>query len=67
MSWEVDGTEVTEGVLTGAEEEKSGGYGRSSVLTLSEASWEEGEVYTCRVSHDESSQSAVVRRSQCGN
>ncbi|TWW53014.1 hypothetical protein D4764_0132470, partial [Takifugu flavidus] len=26
VSWEVDGTEVTEGVLTTSEEEKSGSY-----------------------------------------
>ena len=53
VSWTLDGSEVTEGVLTSAESQQDDGrYSRSSVLTLSKARWEEGEVYVCRVTHD---------------
>uniref|UniRef100_A0A4W5MBG7 Ig-like domain-containing protein n=1 Tax=Hucho hucho TaxID=62062 RepID=A0A4W5MBG7_9TELE len=65
VSWEVDGAEVKEGVLTTTEEEKGGRYSRSSTLTLSKARWEEGEVYTCRVAHDDISDSAAFRKSHC--
>uniref|UniRef100_A0A667ZXD3 Ig-like domain-containing protein n=1 Tax=Myripristis murdjan TaxID=586833 RepID=A0A667ZXD3_9TELE len=51
VSWEVDGTEVTEGVLTSSEEEKSGRYSSSSTLTLSRDRWLQGELYSCRVAH----------------
>ncbi|KAK3517623.1 hypothetical protein QTP70_013428 [Hemibagrus guttatus] len=43
VSWTVDGSEVTNGVLTSAEEEKSGRYSRSSTLTISKDLWEKGE------------------------
>ncbi|CAB1346107.1 unnamed protein product, partial [Coregonus sp. 'balchen'] len=59
----VNGEEVTEGVLTTTEEEKGGLYSHSSTLTLSKALWVEGEVYTCRVTHDDTSDSAAFRRS----
>ncbi|XDV52391.1 hypothetical protein PO909_021123 [Leuciscus waleckii] len=52
VSWTLDGSEVTEGVLTSAESQQDGRYSRSSVLTLSKARWEEGELYVCRVTHD---------------
>uniref|UniRef100_A0A4W5JF38 Ig-like domain-containing protein n=1 Tax=Hucho hucho TaxID=62062 RepID=A0A4W5JF38_9TELE len=67
VSWEVDGAEVKEGVLTTTEEEKDGHFSRSSTLTLSKARWEEGEVYTCRVAHDETSDSAAFRKSHCSD
>uniref|UniRef100_A0A674B0Z8 Ig-like domain-containing protein n=1 Tax=Salmo trutta TaxID=8032 RepID=A0A674B0Z8_SALTR len=65
VSWEVDEAEVKDGVLTTTEEEKGGRYSRSSTLTLSKARWEEGEVYTCRVAHDDTSDLATFRKSQC--
>jgi hypothetical protein len=65
VSWEVDRAEVKEGVLTTTEEEKGGRYSRSNTLTLSKARWEEGEMYTCRVDHDDTSYSAPFRRSHC--
>uniref|UniRef100_A0A8C7DA13 Ig-like domain-containing protein n=1 Tax=Oncorhynchus kisutch TaxID=8019 RepID=A0A8C7DA13_ONCKI len=65
VSGEVDGEEEKEGVLTTTEEEKDGRYSRSSTLTLSKAGWEEGEVYTCRVTHDKTGDSATFRKSQC--
>ncbi|CDQ91878.1 unnamed protein product [Oncorhynchus mykiss] len=65
VSWEVDGAEVKEGVLTTTEEETGGRYSCSSTLTLSKARWEEGEVYTCRVAHDDTSDSAAFRKSHC--
>ncbi|CDQ71759.1 unnamed protein product [Oncorhynchus mykiss] len=65
VSWEVDGAEVKKGVLTTTEEEKGGRYSRSSTLTLSKARWEEGEVYTCRVAHDDTSDAAAFRKSHC--
>ncbi|KAI2644055.1 Immunoglobulin lambda-like polypeptide 5 [Labeo rohita] len=52
VSWTLDGSEVTDGVQTSAESERGGRYSRSSVLTLSKASWEKGELYVCRVTHD---------------
>ncbi|XP_051741004.1 immunoglobulin lambda-1 light chain-like [Ctenopharyngodon idella] len=52
VSWTLDGSEVTEGVVTSAESQRDGRYSRSSVLTLSKARWEKGEVYVCRVTHD---------------
>uniref|UniRef100_A0A674DHB8 Ig-like domain-containing protein n=1 Tax=Salmo trutta TaxID=8032 RepID=A0A674DHB8_SALTR len=65
VSWEVDGVEVKEGVLTTTAEEKGGRYSRSSTLTLSKARWEEGELYTCRVANDDTSDSAAFRKSHC--
>uniref|UniRef100_A0A3B1K3T9 Ig-like domain-containing protein n=1 Tax=Astyanax mexicanus TaxID=7994 RepID=A0A3B1K3T9_ASTMX len=47
VSWTVDGSEVKDGVLTSAEEEKNGRYSRSSTLTLSKALWEQGEEFIC--------------------
>uniref|UniRef100_A0A673VNP3 Ig-like domain-containing protein n=1 Tax=Salmo trutta TaxID=8032 RepID=A0A673VNP3_SALTR len=63
--WEVDGLEVSQGVVTSPEEEKEGLYRRSSTLTLSKAGWEQGELYTCRVSHFQHTQASPLRRSQC--
>uniref|UniRef100_A0A8K9V757 Ig-like domain-containing protein n=1 Tax=Oncorhynchus mykiss TaxID=8022 RepID=A0A8K9V757_ONCMY len=65
VSWEVDGLEVSQGVVTSPEEEKEGLYRRSSILTLSKAGWEQGELYTCRVSHFQHTQASPLRRSQC--
>ncbi|KAK3521125.1 hypothetical protein QTP86_013009 [Hemibagrus guttatus] len=45
VSWTVDGSEVKNGVLTSAEEEKYGRYSRSSTLTLSKDLWEKGEEF----------------------
>ena len=66
VSWEVDGKEATAGVLTSEEAEKDGLYGCSSTLTLSRASWEQGEVFTCRVSHEGDARSSEIARAQCG-
>uniref|UniRef100_A0A674N4E4 Ig-like domain-containing protein n=1 Tax=Takifugu rubripes TaxID=31033 RepID=A0A674N4E4_TAKRU len=65
VSWEVDGTEVTEGVLTTSEEEKSGSYSSVSTLTLSKESWMKGENYSCKVNHHGHVQSPSILRSQC--
>uniref|UniRef100_A0AAY5KRW1 Ig-like domain-containing protein n=1 Tax=Esox lucius TaxID=8010 RepID=A0AAY5KRW1_ESOLU len=65
VSWEVDGLEVSQGVVTSPEEESEGVYRRSSTLTLSKAGWEKGEVYACRVSHFQYTQASALRRSQC--
>ena len=46
VSWTVDGSEVKNGVLTSAEEEKNGRYSRSSTLTLSKDLWEKGEEFS---------------------
>ncbi|KAK2813079.1 hypothetical protein Q5P01_000883 [Channa striata] len=66
-SWEVDGTEVTEGVLSSSEEEKTGRFSSSSTLTLNQENWMRGEVYSCKVLHHDHSQVQSVHRSQCGN
>uniref|UniRef100_A0A3Q1CV91 Ig-like domain-containing protein n=1 Tax=Amphiprion ocellaris TaxID=80972 RepID=A0A3Q1CV91_AMPOC len=55
VSWEVDGTEVTEGVLSSSEEEKSGRYSSSSTLSLSQERWMKGEQYSCHVLHHDHS------------
>uniref|UniRef100_A0A087Y7W7 Ig-like domain-containing protein n=1 Tax=Poecilia formosa TaxID=48698 RepID=A0A087Y7W7_POEFO len=65
VSWEVDGTAVTDGVLSSSEEEKSGRYGSSSTLSLSQEKWMKGEQYSCRVAHQGHSQVQSIRRSQC--
>lgn len=65
VSWDVDGTEVTEGVLTSSEQEKSGRFSSSSTLTLSREHWETGELYSCRVLHHGHSQTQSLTRSQC--
>ena len=65
VSWQVDGTEVTEGVLSSSEEEKSGRYSSSSTLSLSRERWMEGELYSCRVLHQDHSQTQSLHRSQC--
>ena len=67
VSWEVDGKEVTAGVLTSEEvEEKNERYGRSSTLTLSKALWEQGEVFTCKVNHEGTMQPTEITRTRCG-
>uniref|UniRef100_A0A669DNQ7 Ig-like domain-containing protein n=1 Tax=Oreochromis niloticus TaxID=8128 RepID=A0A669DNQ7_ORENI len=48
VRWEVDGTEVTEGVLNSLEEEKSSRYSSSSTLMLSQENWMNAEVFSCR-------------------
>uniref|UniRef100_A0A671KGD1 Ig-like domain-containing protein n=1 Tax=Sinocyclocheilus anshuiensis TaxID=1608454 RepID=A0A671KGD1_9TELE len=65
VSWTLDGSEVTEGVVTSAESEQDGRYSRSSVLTLSKARWEEGELYVCRVTHDGAPHEASFHKSRC--
>uniref|UniRef100_H3CEG5 Ig-like domain-containing protein n=1 Tax=Tetraodon nigroviridis TaxID=99883 RepID=H3CEG5_TETNG len=65
VSWEVDGTEVTEGVLTSSEEEKGGSYSSFSTLTLSRERWMSGEVYSCKVKHYDDVRSQTITRSQC--
>uniref|UniRef100_A0A672L1A2 Ig-like domain-containing protein n=1 Tax=Sinocyclocheilus grahami TaxID=75366 RepID=A0A672L1A2_SINGR len=65
VSWTLDGSEVTEGVVTSAESEQNGRYSRSSVLTLSKARWEEGELYVCRVTHDGAPHEASFHKSLC--
>lgn len=65
VSWEVDGTKVTEGVLTSLEEEKSGSYSSFSTLTLSRERWMSGEVYSCKVKHYDDVRSQTITRSQC--
>ncbi|CAL8284171.1 unnamed protein product [Lota lota] len=65
--WELDGAEVTEGVLTSPEvEQKAGGYSSSSTLTLSQERWVQGQLYTCRVLHHHDTQIQSLHRSQCG-
>ncbi|XP_056144927.1 immunoglobulin lambda-1 light chain-like, partial [Lampris incognitus] len=63
VTWQKDGREVTAGVLTGQEVWSSTGYSRSSILTLSKASWDEGDLYTCLVAHDGRRQSTELRSS----
>ncbi|KAF5883633.1 Ig lambda-3 chain C region, partial [Clarias magur] len=65
VSWTVDGSEVKDGVLTSAEEQKKDGYTRSSTLTLSKALWEKGEEFVCKVSHDGVNHPVTFRKSQC--
>ncbi|XP_076605178.1 immunoglobulin lambda-like polypeptide 1 [Chaetodon auriga] len=65
VSWEVDGTQVTEGVLSSSEEEKSGRYSSSSTLSLSKERWMQGELYSCKVLHKGHSQTQSLHRSQC--
>ncbi len=65
VSWTLDGSEVTEGVVTSAESEQDGRYSRSSVLTLSKARWEAGELYVCRVTHAEAPHEVSFHKSLC--
>ncbi|KAM9354830.1 immunoglobulin lambda-1 light chain-like [Pholidichthys leucotaenia] len=65
VSWEVDGSEVTEGVLTSSEVEKSGRYGSSSTLSLTKQSWMKGELYSCKVLHHDHTQTQTLHRSMC--
>uniref|UniRef100_A0A7N6AE36 Ig-like domain-containing protein n=1 Tax=Anabas testudineus TaxID=64144 RepID=A0A7N6AE36_ANATE len=67
VSWEVDGTEVTKGVLTSSEEEKNGRFSSSSTLTLSKQDWMDRMLYTCKVLHHDHSQVQVFHKSQCEN
>uniref|UniRef100_A0A671V7A3 Ig-like domain-containing protein n=1 Tax=Sparus aurata TaxID=8175 RepID=A0A671V7A3_SPAAU len=51
VRWEVDGTEVTEGVLSSSEEERSGRYSSSSTLSLSrEHQWRKAGSVSCEAS-----------------
>lgn len=65
VTWEVDGQEVTEGVVSSSEEEKSGRYSSSSTLSLSKERWMGGEAYTCKVLHHDHSDNKYFFRSQC--
>ncbi|KAG7324550.1 hypothetical protein KOW79_012566 [Hemibagrus wyckioides] len=65
LSWTVDGAEVNEGVLTSIEEQKNGVYSRSSTLTLSKERWEDAEVFSCIVSHHDTTHVASFRKSRC--
>uniref|UniRef100_A0A3P8P8P1 Ig-like domain-containing protein n=1 Tax=Astatotilapia calliptera TaxID=8154 RepID=A0A3P8P8P1_ASTCA len=65
VRWEVDGREVTEGVLISSEEKKSDRYSSSSTLTLSQKSWLKGELYSCKVIHHGHTQSQSLSRSWC--
>ncbi|MCI4381396.1 hypothetical protein PGIGA_G00251100 [Pangasianodon gigas] len=65
VSWTVDGSQVKDGVLTSAEEQKKDGYKRSSTLTLSKALWEKGEEFVCTVSHAGVNHPVTFRKSQC--
>lgn len=65
VTWEVDGQEVTEGVVSSSEEEESGRYSSSSTLSLSRERWMEGEEYICKVLHHDHSQIKSLLRSQC--
>ncbi|KAK2915651.1 hypothetical protein Q8A67_000025 [Cirrhinus molitorella] len=65
VSWTLDGSEVTEGVVTSAESERDGRYSRSSVLTLSKARWEVVDQYVCKVTHDGAPHEASFQRSRC--
>ncbi|KAI5618761.1 immunoglobulin lambda-1 light chain-like isoform X1 [Silurus asotus] len=65
VSWTVDGSEVKNGVLTSAEEEKNGRYSRSSTLTLSKDLWGKGEEFICKVSHSNAIHPVTFRKSQC--
>lgn len=65
VTWEVDGEQVTEGVVSSLEEEKSGRYSSSSTLSLSQERWMGGEVYVCKVLHHDHSQIKYLSRSQC--
>ncbi|KAM9384918.1 immunoglobulin lambda-1 light chain-like [Pholidichthys leucotaenia] len=65
VSWEVDGSEVTEGVLGGSEVEKSGRYSGSSTLTMSRERWLRGELYSCKVLHQDHVQTQSLHRSRC--
>ncbi|XP_034714327.1 Ig kappa chain V region Mem5 isoform X2 [Etheostoma cragini] len=65
VSWDLDGTEVTEGVLSSSEEEKGGRYSSSSTLSLSQERWMLGELYSCKVLHHGHSQTQSLHRSQC--
>ncbi|KAK7877027.1 hypothetical protein WMY93_032267 [Mugilogobius chulae] len=67
VSWEVDGQELAD---TGAsqssvEQQKSGLYSSSSVLSLSEDSWQQGQLFSCRVHHHGHTQVQSLQRSQC--
>ncbi|XP_055361693.1 immunoglobulin lambda-1 light chain-like [Betta splendens] len=65
VSWEVDGSEVTEGVQSSSEEEKNGRFSSSSTLTLSQELWNKRTLYTCKVLHHDHSQVQVFHKSQC--
>ncbi|KAK3526499.1 hypothetical protein QTP70_030664, partial [Hemibagrus guttatus] len=65
VSWTVDGSEVKDGVLTSAEEEKSGRYSRSSTLTLGKDLWEKGEEFICKVSLNNIIHPVSFRKTQC--
>ncbi|KAL1247861.1 hypothetical protein QQF64_023237 [Cirrhinus molitorella] len=65
VKWTLDGSEVTEGVVTSTESEQGGRYSRSSVLTLSKARWEEVDKYVCRVTHDGTPHEASFTKSRC--
>ncbi|KAK2915655.1 hypothetical protein Q8A67_000029 [Cirrhinus molitorella] len=65
VSWTLDGSVVTDGVVTSDESERDGRYSRSSVLTISKARWEKVDQYVCKVTHDGAPHEASFQRSRC--
>ncbi|XP_068435966.1 immunoglobulin lambda-1 light chain-like [Clinocottus analis] len=63
--WEVDGAKVTEGVLSSSEVEQSGRCSSSSTLSLSRERWLQGELYSCKVLHQDHSETRSLSRSRC--
>ncbi|KAK2915671.1 hypothetical protein Q8A67_000045 [Cirrhinus molitorella] len=65
VSWTLDGSVVTDGVVTSAESERDGRFSRSSVLTLNKARWDAVDQYVCRVTHDGAPHEASFTKSRC--
>ncbi|KAL1276969.1 hypothetical protein QQF64_023642 [Cirrhinus molitorella] len=65
VSWTLDGSVVTDGVVTSDESERDGRFSRSSVLTISKARWEVVDQYVCKVTHDGAPHEASFQRSRC--
>uniref|UniRef100_A0A8C3LK23 Immunoglobulin lambda like polypeptide 1 n=1 Tax=Chrysolophus pictus TaxID=9089 RepID=A0A8C3LK23_CHRPC len=64
VDWLVDGS-TRSGETTAPQRQSNSQYMASSYLSLSASDWSSHETYTCRVTHDGTSITKTLRRSEC--
>ncbi|XP_042721911.1 immunoglobulin lambda-1 light chain-like isoform X2 [Lagopus leucura] len=64
VEWEVDGSPYT-GETTAAQRQSNDQYMASSYLSLTASDWSSHETYTCKVTHEVSTVTKSLNRSEC--
>ncbi|XP_060105457.1 immunoglobulin lambda-1 light chain-like [Heteronotia binoei] len=65
VSWQADGTPISNGVETTKPTKVNDKYVASSYLTVNPSEWESHKTYTCKVTHEGSNYEKSVSHSQC--